>query len=283
MVYAKVVRSGIYSTFQDEGRNGYLHYGVPVSGAMDRYSAAIANLMVGNSTSEAVIEMTAQGICLQFEQRALVAYAGAECRITLDDALRTTNSSIVVNPGQELDIGVFYSGWRGYLAVKGGWQSDIVLGSRSSLSALGLKPLRKNDNIPYFPFEKDTFTQVTFKNTKSYLSEVTLHLSPGPEFHILTESVKDAINGMRFTISGKSNRMAMILEERLPELPIKEIISSAVFPGIIQYYPNGQLGFIMYDGQVTGGYPRVAFINQLDINILAQMRPGEKLNLKILM
>lgn len=281
MVQAKVIRSGIYSTLQDEGRNGYLHWGVPVSGAMDRYSAAIANLIVGNSTGEAVIEMTAQGMCLQFEQRALVAYTGAECRITLDDDLQTAGTPIVVNPGQELDIGVFYSGWRGYLAVQGGWQSEIVLGSRSSFSALGLKPLRKNDTIPYFPFEEETYTQVVFKNNKSYLSKETLHLSPGPEFDILPAAIKDAINGMKFTISGKSNRMAIILEERLPELPIKEIISSAVFPGIIQYYPNGQLGVIIYDGQITGGYPRVAFVNQVGMNILAQMRPGEKLSLKI--
>ena len=281
MAVAEVWRSGIYSTIQDSGRKEYMHLGVPVSGVLDKEAGALANFLVGNDSDAALIEMTVQGLTLRFDDAAIVAFAGATTNIYLDNVFKRANTPFKILPGQELQIGTFSNRWRGYLAIRGGWQTTTLLGSRSALPALGLAPLKKNDRIPFLPLDDGEFSEVYFY-PKTLNRECVLQLFPGPEFDLLSEDFTNFIHTVDFSISSKSNRMATILEEPIPVLNCKkEIISSAVFPGIVQLYPNGQLGIIMYDGQVTGGYPRVAYTNEDGMNLLAQMRPGEKVSLKI--
>ena len=62
----KVLKEGLFSTIQDSGRFGYKNIGVPVSGPMDQTSAKLANLILGNDESAAVLEMTLLGPTLEF-------------------------------------------------------------------------------------------------------------------------------------------------------------------------------------------------------------------------
>ena len=61
-------KKGLLTTVQDLGRIGYQRYGMPVCGAMDHYAMELANILVGNPRSEAVIEATVMGPTIVFDE-----------------------------------------------------------------------------------------------------------------------------------------------------------------------------------------------------------------------
>jgi biotin-dependent carboxylase-like uncharacterized protein len=135
----KVLKPGLATTVQDLGRPGYYHIGIPLSGGMDRHALAVANLLVGNAEGAAVLEAVFMGPELEFTDDAMVAVTGAELPPKLDGASRETWSSFKVKRGQKLSFDFLKKGARAYIAVAGGIDVPVVLGSRSTyaLGALG--------------------------------------------------------------------------------------------------------------------------------------------------
>ena len=116
----KVLSPGGFTTVQDEGRRGFQHLGVPLSGAVDRYAYRIANLLAGNGGGEPALEMTIIGPRLEVLASATVAVTGAECSIRLNDEELEGWRSFEVKSGDLLEIGQATRGCRSYLAVSGG-------------------------------------------------------------------------------------------------------------------------------------------------------------------
>ena len=135
----KVVKPGLATTVQDLGRPGYYHIGIPLSGGMDRFALRAANLLVGNPEDAAVLEAAFLGPELEFTADATVAVTGAELPPKLDGAERATWTSFAVKKGQTLSFAFLKAGARAYIAVSGGIDVPVVLGSRSTyaLGALG--------------------------------------------------------------------------------------------------------------------------------------------------
>src|SRR5258708_24985298 len=135
----KVLKPGLSTTVQDLGRPGYYHIGIPLSGGMDRHALAAANLLVGNAEGGAVLEAVFMGPELEFSDDAMVAVTGAELPPKLDGVPRETWASFKVKPGQKLSFDFLKKGARAYIAVAGGIDVPVVLGSRSTyaLGALG--------------------------------------------------------------------------------------------------------------------------------------------------
>ena len=136
-----VINPGMSTTVQDEGRPGYAAWGVGAAGAFDRGSAALANALLGNSADCALLEMTLFGGTFQAEGPLAMALAGApiEARTVMadrPDRVLRVPSSFSLRDGEQLVLGHMHSGARTYLAVRGGWQTPSVLGSRSSEQAL---------------------------------------------------------------------------------------------------------------------------------------------------
>ena len=123
---------GALSTFQDQGRIGFQKYGITSSGSMDVRSAAMANALVRNDPKEAVLEMTVLGPMLQFSSPAVAAVAGAPMPITLNQKPVPMNTSFSIHPGDLLSFGGVSAGCRSYLAVKGGFALEPVMGSCST-------------------------------------------------------------------------------------------------------------------------------------------------------
>src|SRR5690606_9695498 len=96
--------------------------------------------------------------------------------------------------------------------------------------------------------------------------------SKGPEFERLSEQQMIALK-QEFTI-GVNDRMGYRLKELIPN-QMESMLSSPILPGTVQLTPSGKLIILMRDCQTTGGYPRVLRLNEDDINILAQERSGE--------
>ena len=135
----EVLKPGLSTTVQDLGRPGYYHLGIPVSGGMDRFALRAANLLVGNEEDDAVLEVVFLGPELRFATDAVVAVTGAELPPKLDGAPCDSWTAIAVKAGQVLSFDFLKAGARAYVAVSGGIDVPLVLGSRSTyaLGALG--------------------------------------------------------------------------------------------------------------------------------------------------
>ncbi len=134
-----VIAPGLATTVQDLGRPGYYHLGIPISGAMDRFSLRAANMLVGNEEGAAVLEAVFMGPELEFTADAVVAVTGADMPPKVDGVSCQTWASFPLKAGQVLTFDYLKSGARAYIAVSGGIDVPLALGSRStySLGALG--------------------------------------------------------------------------------------------------------------------------------------------------
>ena len=266
----RILQAGFFSTIQDLGRFGYRDKGVPVSGAMDLYSAQFANALLGNAKDAALIEMTMLGGKFQFLEPTVIAVSGAFMNPMLNDEAVLQNKLIKIQPNDVLHFGAAEKGFRTYLAVKGGFKTETILGSRSMYPSVTTQSvLKTNDQIIYEPFQgiQEAFSKVRYDDT--HLEANVLDVFKGVEFDMLSENQKQQLFSKDFLVSKNNNRMAYQLEPALDNY-LQPILSSPVLPGTVQLTPNGSLIVLMRDCQTTGGYPRVLQLTQEAINTLAQ-------------
>ncbi|HEX6923001.1 MAG TPA: KipI antagonist, partial [Bacillales bacterium] len=144
----KIEKTGLQTTFQDLGRSGYQQYGVPVSGAMDRFSLQMANLLVGNSRGEAGIEITMMGPELVAKSGMIVALCGADLSPAVNGESVLVWKSFRLEEGDRLTFGTPKSGLRCYLAVSGGFDIPVVMGSKSTYARAKLgTDIKKGDTV----------------------------------------------------------------------------------------------------------------------------------------
>ncbi|MGJ5642618.1 biotin-dependent carboxyltransferase family protein [Formosa sp. S-31] len=274
----KVITPGFYSTIQDLGRFGFQEFGVPYSGVMDRQSAGIANGLLGNSKQDAVLEMTMTGATLQFLKDTLICISGADMGPTINGKIVKQNKAIAVKSDDVLSFGSLNKGFRCYLAVKGGFNSEVVLNSRSMYSRITEQVvLRKGDtlNIPDAEM-KHPFNYAALKVKEDLFDTSGINVFKGPEFDMLSSRQQEQLLSKSFSISKDSNRMGYRLNEIL-ENDLPSVLTSAVLPGTVQLTPSGQLIVLMRDCQTTGGYPRILQLSSEAINIMVQKYAGQSI------
>ena len=274
----KVVKSGFYTTIQDSGRFGYRAFGVPISGSMDSYSSHYANSILGNDRDCAVLEITMSGPELHFQEPTQIATAGADLTPKLNGKLISNNQVIDIKFNDVLSFAGLRNGLRCYLAIKGGLQSEVYLGSRSMYNTISESDtINVGEEIYY---EKSPSNSIkTYSNLKydhDLLSTKILEVENGPEYNELPQELKNKLSKLQFKVSKFNNRMAYQLEPLMPNT-IETILTSPVLPGTVQLTPNGNLIILMRDCQTTGGYPRVLQLTERSLNIISQKRQGEKI------
>ncbi|MGS2725990.1 5-oxoprolinase subunit C family protein [Psychroserpens sp. BH13MA-6] len=277
----EVLKTGLLDTVQDLGRLGYAEYGVPISGVMDRYSAAVANGILGNSLNAAVIEIIATGPKLQFEIDTQLCISGANISPKINDLPIANNQCVFITKGEILSFGKLLYGCRAYIAIAGGFLTPSVLGSRSMYQTITKSSqLSKGAKIKIAEAQKKqppNYATVAV-NDLHFNSEI-LEVYKGPEFELLNQIQQEWLFRTTFTLSNKSNRMAYQIEETLSN-DLQDIITSLVLPGTIQLTPSGQMIILMRDCQTTGGYPRILQLEEASINRLSQKIFGSKIRLK---
>jgi biotin-dependent carboxylase-like uncharacterized protein len=279
----KVIKPGFYTTIQDLGRFDYQDYGVPVSGAMDQYSAQFANVLLNNNENTAVMEITMTGPTLEFNCHTLICISGADLSPKLNDLGIKLNSIIEVKPNDKLSFGKLNYGFRSYLAVSGGFLTDIKLMSRSMYKNITTKvKIDANDLLIINEFNQiNAYKHAKLKlNSENFNSNV-LEVFKGPEFEYLTLEKQAQLFNNKFTISNLNNRMAYQFKEPLKN-NLNPIITSQVLPGTVQLTPSGNLIVLMRDCQTTGGYPRILQLKETSINVLSQKMTGQTLQFKLL-
>jgi antagonist of KipI len=133
-----VLKPGLLTTVQDLGRPGFQQYGIVVGGALDAFAARVANLIVGNDDQAAVLEMAQTGPELRFAEAALVAWGGADFEVHLGNQPLPRDRPVLVAAGETVSFGFARTGLRGWLAVAGGIDVPLVLGSRSTYRRAGI-------------------------------------------------------------------------------------------------------------------------------------------------
>jgi len=271
----KVLKAGLYTSIQDLGRCGFMKYGVPISGAMDQYAATKANLLLNNKPNFAVIECTQIGPKLLFNQATQIAICGANITANINQHKVSLNSLINIEVGDILNFGALIYGYRTYIAVKGGFETEQILESNSYYQPItNNNILVKDDEIAYKAYASITekSNSAIAVNVKHFSNQI-IQVHKGPEFDLLDKEQQDFLLSANFHIA-INNRMAYQLKEQLAN-SLPSILTSAILPGTVQLTPLGKIIILMRDAQTTGGYPRILNLPENSINTLSQKKLGD--------
>jgi len=282
MATLEILRTGPLAIVQDLGRVGLAHLGVARSGAADRRSHTLANRLVANPDDRATIEVTLGGFAARVRGGDVdIAVTGADTHAIAGSTMFGANSIQHVRDGEVISLGVPESGLRSYLAIRGGIDVLPVLGSRSYdvLSGIGPLPLQPADVLPIGEHTED-YPELEQAPVAAIANQlVDLLVVPGPRDDWLADA--DALVHTVWTASDRSDRVGMRLQGRplAHRDPGRQLSSEGATRGAIQVPPNGLPVILGPDHPVTGGYPVVGVIADRDIDVVAQVRPGQPVRL----
>ena len=278
-----LTQPGLLTTIQDRGRHGYQRYGVPVSGAMDEFALRMANILAGNDQNAAALEITLQGPTIKFLTTTWIALTGADLSPTLDDQPIPRWQSLQAHAGSTLAFGQPRDGTRTYLAVHGGIDAPIVMGSRSTylkgqFGGLQGRALRKGDQLSTLPTNQTPFTPKRLpKNYTAplYGGSHRLRVILGPQQDAFDRSAISTFLDSRYKISPQSDRMGYTLEgPKIEHRHSPDIISDGNPPGAVQIPGDGAPRILLADRGTTGGYTKIASVITPDLSKLAQALPS---------
>ncbi len=272
-----VLTPGLLTTVQDLGRHGARRFGVPRAGALDAGSLRAGNALVGNGAEAAGLEATLRGPVLRFLDATTFAITGGEFEARLGPALCRLWTRQEARAGDELDMGTCRLGVRGYLAVAGGIDVPLVLGSRSTclrgaFGGLRGGPLRAGDRLPV---GRPSGAPAVASPWRPALGRpVRLRLQPGPHADLLPQGDWGLLLGADCTLRHDSDRMGARLDGPPLAAPRPEVLTLPCLPGGVQLTPGGQIIVLLNDAPTTGGYPLIGAVPTDDLARLAQARPG---------
>jgi len=283
----EVIKPGLFTTIQDQGRRGYQADGVGISGAMDSLALAAGNLLVGTPEGAAGLEMTILGPTLRFTRETLFAVTGADLAPRLNGSPLATWTAHLAPPGSILSFGGRRSGVRAYLAVAGGIDVSVVMGSRSTyllgrFGGLEGRPLKAQDRLPLgspAQASKSLEGSVFPANLRPpYRKNPRLRAVLGPFQDFFSAEGLAAFLSEEYLITPNSDRMGYRLQGKaITRQKTGELITCGVANGTIQIPPNGQPIILLADRQTIGGYPVIATVIHADLPLVAQGAPGDPL------
>jgi antagonist of KipI len=272
----EVVEAGRWTTIQDRGRPGLERFGIPSGGAADWFAAAVANRLVGNLKDAALLECTAAGPTLRFDSEAVVAVTGGQ-------SVSVANwQAVPVSRGSSLALGTIAPGLRAYVAVRGGIDVPLVLGSRSlcQRGAFGGsfgRSLAKGDGlvIGRMAEVKAIATPWPESHRLQAHGPWEVRVIAGPQQDAFSADALHRLGATACRVTPEIDRMGLRMETPGLRLQAKEILTVPMTAGAIQVTPSGGLIVLHVDHQSTGGYPVIATVISADLPLLAQARPGD--------
>jgi biotin-dependent carboxylase-like uncharacterized protein len=288
----KVLNEGLSTTVQDLGRPGYFHLGIPVGGAMDNLALRAANLLVGNDEGAAGLEAVFVGPELEFTKNAVIAVTGAEMPIKIDGVEQPSWTALKIKSGQVLSFGYLKAGARIYLAIAGGIDVPLALGSRSTyrIGALGGykgRAIAKGDELPVGQsagVSEGRAVPQTMRRRPGAPAE--LRVVPGLYWHRLTGDSQNGFFEDVWKVAPEADRMGyrfrggrkLNFVERVQPFGAgsdPSNIVDACYPyGSIQV-PGGTEPIILHRDAVSGGgYFMVGTIISADMDLIGQLQPN---------
>ena len=287
--YFEILRSGINTTVQDIGRNYLYHIGITVSGAIDQRSYKLANNLVNNRLNEAVIEFAYQGPLLKLRN------GNSNFAITGDiffNIIRN-NSKIeegrcyenyTLKDGEQIDIISTKKSAYGYLAVSGGFELEETWKSYSVITKAQIGP---NNGKKYSINEKIFIKKSTLENTQNKKIDYKdsfnniVRVIKGTNFNYFSKEAKNIFFNQAYSVTRLVDRMGMRLDgPNLENIVNTNIKSEGLIRGVIQVPADGKPIILLSDHGTIGGYPKIAVVISADLDKVAQLTPGSKINFK---
>jgi antagonist of KipI len=286
--------AGFLTSVQDLGRNGYRQSGISIAGALDSHAMRVANALAGNEDSAAGLEATLGSLRLRFEDQRVVAWCGGAFAVRIGDENLPPGHAGVVAKDEELVMIAPKTGARAWLAISGGIDVPLVLGSRSTdlrgnFGGYEGRALRDGDTLPLGESSlslarvAEVFGDRRIAEWTAPSAWVTtatrdrfLRIVRGPDWARFTPEAQTALVGSPFTVTLDADRMGARLDgPDLPRHDSSDLLSEAVAPGTLQVPPNGKPILLLGDCQTIGGYPKIAHVITVDLPIAAQLWPGD--------
>lgn len=306
----KILSLGAMTTVQDNGITGFQKYGVSESGAMDKGSFYLANEIVGNKATNAVLETTLLGPVIQFTLDCDFAVTGATLNMTLDGRQIEMYKKIHANTGSVLQTGAAVDGLRSYISFAGGILVPKIFSSSSTNTkskiggffgrrlqaedelAIGNNFISDNEKSPVLrAYRGEHLTKMNsslkkeitqIKNRILNSKNITLNVLPGPQYEFFTEQERKIFTSTEYIVTPESDRMGIRLQGESLSCKKTDIISDSIPYGAVQITSEGLPVIMASDRQTCGGYAKIATVIPSDMCALAQATPGTKIMFKFI-
>jgi antagonist of KipI len=277
-----VAKPGLFTTVQDRGRFGYVHLGISPAGAADALSLRIANLLVGNDEYAPALEMTLLGATLEFESAAIVAITGAACECKVVAEVIPAGMAVQVGAGDVLQCGSTINGARCYLAVQGGFDVPLVMGSASTDARGGFggfdgRRLQSGDRLETRRAETNQARRLRVGALEALRCDGPIRVTRSSQQDWFSPQTKAKFLSSAYTVSEQSDRAGLRLRgEPLMASESAQLLSDGIPLGAIQVPPDGQPIILFVDQQTAGGYPKIASVVAADMHRVGQLRPRDE-------
>ncbi len=272
----EIVKAGMMTSIQDLGRKGLAYFAIPTSGVMDQNAAKIALLLLNKKEDSPLIECTSSAPEIKFNNDTRIVITGADFNWKLNNEKINRNAIIAIKKDDILKGQFAKDGLRGYIAIDGELEIEKIYDSFSTYTNAKIggfegRLLRKGDVLKWkdanFPFSEKKIVPI----------------KEGPEFNFLTKKSVELLTLNIYKIGIDSNRMGVRLEGTKLESPSYQLENSLpVLPGFIQLPPSGKPIIVLQDGQTTGGYPRIAYVQEQYLPELNQIPLGGEFQFKLI-
>jgi biotin-dependent carboxylase-like uncharacterized protein len=282
----KVLRSGINTTYQDEGRFGLQHLGVPPGGCMDHKSFLVANALVGNKQNVGVIEFAYQGPLLKLVKgKTKFAITGNVIfkivNLNNDFFAGECNRTYDLNEGDQIDILATNKSTYGYLSVEGGFKIESFYNSVSTL----VRAKIGHNNGSKISHKDEIITNNCRKNKNNFITNISpeqnnkIRVLKGPQYDYFSDKSKKLFFSQMYKISNTTDRMGMRLEgQTLKNIINTNIRSEGITKGAVQVPADGQPIILLTDCPTIGGYPKIVNVISADYDLLVQKLPGTNIS-----
>ena len=283
----EIIRAGVNTTFQDQGRSNLYHIGIPFSGAMDNRNYSLANKLTGNKLTSPVIEFAYQGPHLKYTgEKINIAVTGDVVFKIIKSGTEIDGNcyeSYQIESGDQINLISTNKSVYGYLAIGGGLDLKLQWNSCSTNTKANIgsndgKKLENGQKINILNINSDQ----SKRKTKYINSKVeNIRVIKGPNFDYFSEEGKKIFFEKEFTVSKLSDRMGMRLEgSKIENILNTNIKSEGLIKGVIQVPADGNPIIMLSDHGTVGGYPKIGVVASVDYNRLVQISPGSKVKFK---
>lgn len=283
----KFANGGFLTTIQDAGRIGYQEAGVPVTGVMDIRSFKMANILVGNDDSQAVMEVTLMGPMAEFTSDNIIAVTGGNLGPKINGKDIPMYQAFPVKRGDNLSFMGIKGGSRAYVAFAGGLDLPLVMGShsthlKSKLGGYEGRKLGAGDEIEFLAPKTNLLNLPKRKvDQEQFQCSCELRVVMGPQDDCFTDKGIETFLGGEYALTNEADRMGLRFEGAVIEHKDGgDIITDGIGFGAVQVPSHGQPIIMMADHQTTGGYTKIASVISVDLPKAAQLNPGNKVHFK---
>ena len=284
--YFEVIRAGINTTFQDNGRKNLNHIGIPASGAIDKRNYKLVNKILNNDINHPALEFAYQGPKLIYYGEPIsIAVTGDVNFKLIRKNIETEGKcyeSITIENNDEIDLISTNKSVYGYFSVTAKFQIDYQWKScstntKANIGANNGKKLENSQKLHVLDIKDITKRSINYINTRIE----NIRVIRGTNFDYFSKEAQQNFFSEEFNVTKLSDRMGMRLEgKKLENIVNTNIKSEGLVKGVIQVPADGNPIIMLSDHGTIGGYPKIATVISADFDKLAQLPPGSKIKFK---